>query len=310
MKPHRSKRTLWREAGDGKREFIAEVEEASATTRSSLHDTDARVASIRRAFEAQDMRIANSSGLGQLLSAIQTDMEHFRTCLDKHGAIVRPFRTCLAINACFLDRIAGALSVVTADPSFKNVLAAMCVGSMDLLDGKRSRAKDALWELELFALLSGHGLKPVLEEPDIVIAFEDMRVGIACKKFYSQAHVQNVVSKAVRQVERELTIGLAALNLDDLLPPNMIMRAPDLARASDMIKRRNMDFLRAHERHIEKYLISGRFISAIVSTTALTDTTRGPAKFNNVNDTTSWIVRGLPPEKHAAMERFHDSLLV
>ena len=43
-------------------------------------------------------------------------------------------------------------------------------GSLDLLNREQSKAKDTLWELELWQTLVRMGMHATLEEPDIVVS--------------------------------------------------------------------------------------------------------------------------------------------
>jgi hypothetical protein len=84
-------------------------------------------------------------------------------------------------------------------PERTKYLTALTSGSLDCLGRKKSSAKDILWELELWSILRWRSFDAVLSEPpDIVVAFEDAKVSIACKKFYSTKHVQNALSSGRR----------------------------------------------------------------------------------------------------------------
>jgi len=204
-----------------------------------------------------------------------------------------------------LDRIHDSILAAKGEKSATEILSHLGKGDVDLLNRSQSKAKDLLWELELFAILKEKGLRPVFAEPDIVVEFDGAMVGVACKKLYSETHVQDVLSKAVRQVAGEMDVGIAAVNLDELLPANCIWRSNTLEEAGRKVARHNNGFRTRHSRHIEKYLASGRLVSVLVSTTALADIVFGRAKFANVGDVSYWSLYGLSDEKAQLLKRFY-----
>ena len=209
-----------------------------------------------------------------------------------------------------LDRITAAVLPLRDVLDRSKFLSALTSGSLDLLDRKRSRAKDVLWELELWSILKRRSFDAHLEEPpDIVVDFEDLKIGIACKKLYSQRHVQNVLSQAVAQIEPTFDFGIVAISIDDLLRPNQILRTPTQESMSRHISDLNAHFLHSHERHFRKYLGSGRLISAFVSTSVLADVYRERTRFNNARQSTVWTIPGLSPEKVRALRKFYDRLM-
>jgi hypothetical protein len=209
-----------------------------------------------------------------------------------------------------LDRITSAILPLRAVAERNSFLDAMASGSLDLLDRKRSRAKDMLWELEFWSTLKRRSFDAVLEEPpDIVVSFEDLKLGIACKKLYSERHVQNVLSQAVAQIESNFDFGIVAVNIDDLLPANQILRTPTQKAMAQHVNGLNNRFLQSHERHFRKYLSSGRLISAFISTGVLVDIYRARTRFNNVRQSTVWTIPGLALDKEHALKRFYGRLM-
>jgi len=201
----------------------------------------------------------------------------------------------LLFRTALLDRIADAALPLLDVPDRKHFLSALLTGSLDLLDRKRSHAKDVLWELELWTILKRRLFNAALEEPpDIVVNFSKSKIGIACKKLYSEKHVQNVLSQAVAQIESSFDFGIVAVNIDDLLPANRILRVPTQDAMSQYISDLNARFLGAHERHFRKYLSSGRVISVLISTSVLTDVYCATQRFNNARQSTVWTIPELP----------------
>jgi len=134
------------------------------------------------------------------------------------------------------------------------------------------------------------------EPPDIVVSFEDSKIGIACKKLYSDRYVQNVLSQAVAQIEPTFDFGIVATNLDELVPPDQILRTPTQEAMSQYIDGLNSHFFNSHERHFRKYLGSGRLISAFISTGVLADVYRARTRLNYARQSTIWAISGLPPD--------------
>jgi len=209
-----------------------------------------------------------------------------------------------------LDRIADAVLPLRAMPDRTRFLTALASGSLDLLQRKKSYAKNVLWELELWSILKRRDFDATLKEPpDIVVNFEDSKIGIACKKLYSDRHVQNVLSQAVAQIEATFDFGIVAVNIDELFPSDKILGTPTQEAMSQYIDDLNARFLNSHERHFRKYLGSGRLISAFISTSVLADVYRGGTRLNSARQSTVWAISGLPPDKEQALTKFYDRLM-
>jgi hypothetical protein len=208
------------------------------------------------------------------------------------------------LAAAQIERIATAALSTTRCAAQESTLRGLLTGSLDLLGREQSKAKDTLWELELLRILVDHKIDATLGEPDLSVHFSGAPVGFACKKIYSEGNVSKVLSNAVSQIEREGEFGIIALNLDDLLPANAILKAPTLAVMSSMLEDRNNAFLRTHERHFRKYLTAGRAISALVSCAAIADVENAENRFLNARQTTVWQMPGMPYEKAEQMNKF------
>lgn len=216
----------------------------------------------------------------------------------------------LLCSVAHFDRIAEAILPLKRVSDRTRYLTALTSGSLNLLKRMRSNAKDILWELELWSILQRRSFDAVLcEPPDIVVTFEVSKIGIACKKLYSEGHVQNVLSEAVAQIEATFDFGIVAVNLDDLMPENKILRAPNEKTMSQVIIDFNARFLELHERHFRKYLAPGRLIAALVSTSVLADVYHSRTRFNNAWQSTIWTIPGLPPDKDKQLRRFYDQLM-
>jgi hypothetical protein len=101
-----------------------------------------------------------------------------------------------------LDRIATDILLLKDVEGREKYLRTFASGSLDFFKREKSSAKDLLWEIEVWAQLRRKFSSVSLEEPpDIVMHVDDAKIGIACKKLYSEKHVQNVLSQAVAQIE-------------------------------------------------------------------------------------------------------------
>ena len=73
-------------------------------------------------------------------------------------------------SASQLDRVATVALPLGVSVKAKKYLSALMNGSLDLLNREQSKAKDTLWELELWQTLVRMGMHATLEEPDIVVS--------------------------------------------------------------------------------------------------------------------------------------------
>lgn len=216
----------------------------------------------------------------------------------------------LLASAAFLNRVAEAIQSLERVQNRSHYLDALISGSLDIHNREPSHAKDILWEIELWSILCARGFVADLHEPpDIVIRFEEAEIGIACKKLYSEKNVGKVLSEAVGQIEARFNLGIAALNLDDLVPPSQILISNTEDEMGEFINDLNVRFLQQHKRHLERYLTPGRLISVLASTSVLADVRSKRVRFNIARQSTIWTIPGIPPEKGKQLERFYTQLM-
>jgi hypothetical protein len=181
---------------------------------------------------------------------------------------------------------------------------------LDFFERKKSHAKDIFWELEVWAKIrkkfDGAHLK---EPPDIVADYDDSLIGISCKKLYSEKHVQNVLSQAVNQIEKELEFGIVAVNIDDLLPPDVVLKMENSDTVTEKLNQINADFINRHIRHFSKYLAESRIISAIVSTSIITDVPSEKPQFNNTYQWTVWSISELNERHKIQLRKFYQTIM-
>ena len=262
----------------------------------------ARAVELRNLFEKHNLSPQKSSTLTKLINdAVELSDAWLCNTMDQIS-----FNHLL--SAFQIDRIAMAALPIGAHNDAKAVLSSLLKGSINLLDREQSKAKDTLWELELLGILTSHGIDARLGEPDIIVTFEGTRVGIACKKFYSELNVSKVLSQAVAQIERDLDFGIVALNIDDTLPANVLLKAATVEDMAGSLTDRNYDFLRNHERHLKRYLTPGRALSALVSCSSIADVTSAKQRFMNARQSTVWHVPGLSQAKDQQMKYFFEAI--
>ena len=156
---------------------------------------------------------------------------------------------------------------------------------------------------------SACGASNSLTAPDVVVNYDNSRIGIACKKLYSERHVQNILSEAVRQIERDFDFGIVGLNLDDLLPKDVVLKGDSTNAVAERLLRANNLFLQKHERHFRKYLAKGRLISAIVSTSIVADVPSERPQFRNTYQWTIWTIPGLDARYQEPLNKFYETVM-
>jgi hypothetical protein len=205
-----------------------------------------------------------------------------------------------------LDRIANAFASVKNADSRTTYMRALTRNSLDMFDRAPSHAKDILWEMELCALLKAKSFVAELKEPDIVVTMGNHCIGIACKKVYSEGNVETTLSNGVAQIERRYELGILAINLDDLLPPNQIRVASSDKALSKSLSADNFAFLGRHGRHFKKYLGSNRILGVIAAT-------GGFAVLNDVVHTTRqftiWVFPNLDEARTRLLHELQTGLM-
>ena len=219
----------------------------------------------------------------------------------------KELRTTLLFAAIQTDRIATSTLAAQDDPMLPSLLPHLLEGSINLFSRDPAKAKNILWELEVYLILKLHDLEVSLNEPDVVARIDGENVGVACKKLYSEANVGKVVSEAVHQIERAGEFGIVAINLDDTFPPDVILNGRSLKAISGTLSQRNDEFMARHEHTLQRYLPSGRSLSALVSSAVIADVPRSKRRFYNARETTIWYVPALPPGKAKKMKQIFES---
>lgn len=274
----------------------------------SQQDSSTYLAIKQKALELQEiyrqnnLALPTTSNLSKLIEDAATLSDAW-LCND-HSCITPQH----IFNTGQLDRVAAAATHLGVSEQARKYLSALLNGSLDLLGRERSIAKDTLWELEFWKILIDFGMYATLEEPDIAVNFDDIKIGIACKKFYSENNVSKVLSEAVSQIKDSFDIGIIAINLDDLTPANSILKATSLQIVMEIIDNSNTDFIKNHERYLRKYLATGRAISAYVSTCVIADVESTKPRFFNARQSTVWAIPGLEAGKEKQLRNFYNAI--
>ena len=250
------------------------------------------------------MRLQPDSGLGRMIQNAKDLWESW--FLNELGSRVYE----MLFAAMHLDRIAEAMLPLKGEPEQAQYLKDILSGTLDFFKREESHAKNIFWELEVWSKLRKKTKHVFLKEPpDVIVNFDDTRIGIACKKIYSERHVQNVLSQAVSQIEKEFEFGIAAINIDDLLPAQATLNLESNHAVAERLQRYNEEFLRRHDRHFRKYLAKGRLISAIISSCTISDVFHERHQFNNACQWTIWTIQGLPENHQVQLDRFYNIVM-
>jgi hypothetical protein len=206
-------------------------------------------------------------------------------------------------SALQIQRIADAVLPLASEPNIRHKAAETLDGDINLLGRNRSKAKDTLWELELRRVLSKWGIETAFAEPDLIVTLAGAGVGVACKKLYSEANVEKVLSQAVRQIERNCSAGIVALDIGDLMPAGAILQVRSVAGMDAGLNAHNDGFMLRHERHLRKYLEPARAISVVVSCSSLVDIADHEPQFFTARQTTMWTIPSPQSATHSDQVR-------
>lgn len=207
------------------------------------------------------------------------------------------------------QRISSAIVLLESEADPTPYLRKITRGSLDLFSKRRSLAKDTLWELELCsALRKGFESTYLVDPPDIVVDYGDAKLGISCKKIYSEVHMQNVMSEAVSSIGETSGLGVVALNLDCLIPENHILKESTFESARARLDEIMREFLRRHERHIKKYFERDKLLAILVTISPFCDIKRSITRFNVVAQSTIWTIPEIKTRNLLHYTRFYDHI--
>ena len=212
-------------------------------------------------------------------------------------------------SALHVERIYSGIQLLETENNKEKYLKDLLNGTLNFFERDISHAKSILWELEVFTKIKKAIPETSLDEPDIVFDIDQFRIAVPCKKVFSEKGVPKVLSNAVSQIENEHEFGIVAINIDDLIPKSVLLKARTFDEAGDRLHTQNMDFLERQERHFLKYLSTSRIVAAIASTSMVTDILDESPKFNNFSQWAIWTIPGLKPNHKKAIDKFRDKVM-
>ncbi len=278
--------------------------DSSSKSKSALLGLKERAEAIEHVYADVKIRLPHDSGLGLL---IQNAKEYWENWFLNRTSNLSSEMLFLALH---LERIAEAILPLKNEKGQSQHLKDILSGTLNFLERKESHAKNMLWELEVWSKLRKKTSAVYLQEPpDIVVDFDGSHIGIACKKIYSEKHVQNVLSQAVCQIEKEFEFGIVAINIDDLLPADTILNENTRNAVSERLFQHNGEFIERHDRHFRKYLSKERLISAIISSAVISDIHSEKPRFNNSWQWTVWAFPDIPKKHQVQLNRFYDVVM-
>lgn len=261
----------------------------------------ARAEEIEELFASAKVTLSPTCGLAQLIANSKSVADRLLTNQTNDSSMIDVF------YMLHLDRLADAILPLRDVVNNKKYLSAFTSGEVDCFNRQSSYAKDIFWELELWTFLKRRCLSAVLEDPpDIVLPLSGGTLGIACKKIYSEKNVEKVLSEAVSQVEDKFDVGVVALNVDELIPSGTVLRVANKKEMDYFLHKHIDEFVARHERHLRKYLSSGRLVSALVSVNVIAHVLEWKIEFNNARSSLVWTIPSLDPDKEALLKQFRN----
>lgn len=283
---------------------VGRVSDLAVHSRTTYFEIKDRAKQIERIYEGLNISIPPNSGLGELIKTAKELSDNY--LLGKNEKLSYQ----MMFSSMHLDRIADVLLLLANEPDSGKYLTVLLSGSMNFFDREPSHAKDIFWELEVWAKIRKKLGSTYLEEPpDIVVDYDDSHIGISCKKLYSEKHVQHVLSQAVKQIEKAFEFGIVAINLDDLLPPDVVLKQGSSDAVTEKLCQINEEFINRHIRHFYKYFAKSRIISVLISTSVITDTPTERPQFRNTNQWTIWTVAELEERHRRQLSKFYQTIM-
>lgn len=208
-----------------------------------------------------------------------------------------------------VERIYSGIKLLETEKNKEKYLKDLLNGTLNFFERDISHAKSIFWELEAFTKIKKAIHETYLYEPDIVVDINQFCIAVPCKKIFSEKGVPKVLSNAVSQIENKYEFGIVAINIDDLIPECVLLKARTFQEAGDKLHTQNMVFLARQERHLLKYLSTSRIVAAVASTSMITDILDESPKFNNYSQWAIWTIPGLKPNHKKAIDKFRDKVM-
>lgn len=212
-------------------------------------------------------------------------------------------------NSLHIERIYDGIKLLDGYDNREKYLKDLLNGTLDFFLREISHAKSIFWELEVFTKIKKVIPDTHLNEPDIVVDIGRYSIAIPCKKIFSEKGVPKVLSNAVSQIENQHEFGIVAINVDDLIPESVLLKARTFQEAGNKLHDQNINFLKRHERHFLKYLSASRIVAVIASTSMVTDILDESPKFNNFSQWSIWTIPGLKSDHKKSIDEFRSKVI-
>ena len=258
---------------------------------------------IRYLYKDSNIQLNSTSQLYELLESAEKLVDEWASGNSETTDMT------LLFKSLHIERISSAMQVLNSEDSKKKYLKSLLRGTLNFFERKPSHAKSILWELEVCAKIRKSIPDTQLVEPDVVVNIEGQKIAIPCKKIFSEKGVSKVLSNAVSQFENSFEFGMVALNIDDLIPADLLLQAKTFAELGDKLHSANMIFLANHGHHFNKYLSKSRIIAAIASTSLIADILEESPKFNNALQWAIWTTPELLPQHAKAINIFRERVM-
>jgi hypothetical protein len=247
---------------------------------------------IQDAFNDCGIKIREQSYLFRLLS----------NTLKNYGASNTPYEI---FKALYVNRIYSALKNLENFQDKGKYFKDLLRSTLDFMEVSQSHSKNILFELEVAGSLRNIFKDTYLDEPDIVVPFNDGNVGIACKKIISENNFEKQLSNGVKQIkDNDFIFGIVAVNIDNLLPEKTILNANTAHQALDMLHNKNMQFINKHSTKFFNYLAENRIISVLVVSSTIADLSDEKPRFINISQSTIWTIQELGKEHKNKIDQF------
>jgi ribosomal protein S15P/S13E len=220
---------------------------------------------LENLYNKYQVLIPSSSDLASLIKSAKELTYHLEN--NQKNKITRE----LIINTLFLYRIISAVLPIDGYNKVKGSLKKLTKKNLNIFNREKSNAKDKFCEIGIWEKLKKMGAPVDFGEPDIYWKEKGLVFGIACKKIYSDAHIQRITSKAVKQISQSTTYGMIAFNLDDLVvPENKILECRNETEGVGKLIEVGQNFLNKHQRHFKKYFLKNKLMGVIALTSCIT----------------------------------------
>jgi len=283
--------------------FPASTIDRSERSRYNHDALRSKIELIRNLYKESSIQLNSNSQLYGLLDSAEK--------LADEWAIGNSETTDMALlfETLHIERISSAMQILSSEDLREKYLKDLLQGTLNFFERELSHAKSILWELEVCTKIRRAIPDTQLAEPDVVVSLQGQKIAIPCKKIFSEKGVPKVLSNAVSQFENLFDFGIVAINIDDLIPADVLLKARTFEELGDKLHRANMIFLANHERHFKKYLSKSRIIAVIASTSLVADILDESPKFNNALQWAIWTTTELLPKHAKAIEVFREKVM-